>query len=195
MGKAEGCFRHWKELMVLPYNFNQSSFGRCPSVYASDEWKGVDSIYDACDGISEDSKCSSELALAVAELLRSLVVNKDARGSCYRFLTLIHHLCPDPIDQSLSESSRQIGCTRANLSKIGLSIRDKFRLIGRYHRSNQARISYRQTQLRCLKAGNHASQLRKRKKPITQVDTIDSVNEKPRSSQRHLPSPPAQATG
>ena len=181
--------------MVLPYNLNKGSFGRCPSTYASDEWRGVDSIYDACDGISEDSKCSSELAVAVAELLRSLVINRDAKGSCYRFLTLIHHLSPDLIDQSLSESSRQIGCTRANLSKIGLSIRDKFRLIGRYHKSNQARVSYRQTQLRCLKAGNHASQLRKRKKPITRVDTIDSVNERPRSSQRHLPSSPAQATG
>ncbi len=151
------------------------------------------------DGVHPDEFKPREVAVALAELIRKLVRPRDAHSSAVRFIALVHHLSPDIINQSLTRSAKQLEITRAGLSKTGINILDEFRIPSRYHKSLQARESYRLTQLRLFKLGRHASQVKKAKaRPVPAVDKNGKEyghKFKVRGSLHHKPLPSPKKAG
>jgi hypothetical protein len=162
---------------------------------ATDGGRSVEQMVDRIDGVDPEAGMPGEVAMAVAELLRKLVRPRDAHSSAVRFIALVHHLSPDIINQSLTKSARQLEITRAGLSKTGINILEEFRIPSRYHKSSQARESYRRAQIRLVKLGRHASNIRLKKKLKT-VLTVDKNGKgygtKTRGSQHHFPRQPAK---
>ena len=156
-------------------------------------------MIDRLDGVHPDEFKSREVAVALAELIRKLVRPRDAHSSAVRFIALVHHLSPDIISQSLTASAKQLGITRAGLSKTGINILEEFRIPSRYHKSSQARESYRLTQLRLFKLGRHASQVKKAKaRPVPAVDRNGKGyghKFKVRGSLHHKPLPSPKKAG
>jgi len=167
----------------------------------SDHGQGVEEMVDRLDGVHPDDSKPREVAVALAELIRKLVRPRDAHSSAVRFIALVHHLSPDIINQSLTRSAKQLEITRAGLSKTGINILDEFRIPSRYHKSSQARESYRLTQLRLFKLGRHASQVKKAKRKPQPVPAVDKNGKeyghkfKVRGSLHHKPLPPPKKAG
>lgn len=163
----------------------------------SDGGQGAERMFEELDGREPDAGKPREVAVAVAELLRKLVRPKDAHSSALRFVGLIHHLAPDIINQTLTASAKQLGITRAGMSKSALSILEEFRIPSRYHKSTLARQNYRKAQLRSFRLGRHASQVLKKRKGKS-VPAVDKNGKgyasKTRSPQHHLPRPPAKTS-
>lgn len=163
----------------------------------SDGGRGVERMVAELDGVDPDAGKPREVAVALAELLRRLARPKNAHTSALRFVGLLHHLAPDIISQSLTASAKQLGITRAGLSKAGLAILEEFRIPSRYHKSSTARESYRKAQIRAVSLGRHASQRRRKKQPPP-VPAVDKIGKgyapKTRSPQHHLPRPPAKTS-
>jgi hypothetical protein len=67
----------------------------------------------------------------------------------------------DPVNspyRNLSQIAREAGISRATLSKAVLDLRDSHGIRLRMGKSESARIAYRETQLRLVQLGRHASQ-------------------------------------
>jgi len=131
----------------------------------SDHGQGVDRMLDELDHVHPDAGKPPEVAVALAELLRKLIRPKDAHSTALRFVALAHHLAPDVIAQTLTASAKQMGITRAGLSKTGMNILAEYRIPSRYHKSTTARENYRRAQIRSFRLGRHASQVKGKKKP------------------------------
>jgi hypothetical protein len=168
---------------------------------ATDHGQGVEEMVDRLDGVHPDDSKPREVAVALAELIRKLTRPRDAHASALRFIALVHHLSPDIISQSLTASAKQLGITRAGLSKTGINILEEFRIPSRYHKSKQARESYRLTQLRLFKLGRHASQVKKAKVKPRPVPAVDRNGKeyghkfKVRGSLHHKPLPSPKKAG
>jgi len=172
------------------------SFDVGSSVFAGDGGQSVENMVNAIDQVSPDALKPSDLAVALAELVRRLIKPHNARATAQRFLALAHHLAPDCIAQSLTKSALQLKVTRASLSKVGIQVLEEFRIPAGYHKCHNARQTYRTAQLKAFKAGRHASQVkRKRKLSALAIDTNGSVygNSRARGPLDQLPSPPAEA--
>ena len=139
---------------------------RDAALYAHDSGAGVESIVTAIEGEDPELKRLTEsenrLALALMELVRKLVTPKDASQTAKRFIALALHLCPDVLQLSQLAAARQIGVTRASLSKHAIRLAEEFGLgHARWRKSEGARSKYRNAQLRAVAAGTHASFKRK----------------------------------
>jgi len=103
-----------------------------------------------------------KLAGALMELIRKLFIPRDAAQSAKRFVALAFHLCPDVVGLSQLAAAKQLGVTRASLSKHSIRLAAEFGLgHARWRKSEGARSKYRNAQLRAVAAGTHASFKRK----------------------------------
>lgn len=176
--------------MSKPYSLSAEDLAT--STLATDGGRSVEQMVDKIDRVDPEAGMPREVAMAVAELLRKLVRPLDAHSSALRFIGLIHHLAPDIINQTLTASAKQLGITRAGLSKSALSILEEFRIPSRYHKSTLARENYRKAQIRSFRLGRHASQVRKKRKGKS-VPAVDKNGKgyasKTRSPLHHKPRP------
>jgi hypothetical protein len=149
---------------MLP--LSDTFWDRDAALYAHDSGAGVESIVTAIEGEDPELKRLTEsenrLALALMELVRKLVTPKDASQTAKRFIALALHLCPDVLQLSQLAAARQIGVTRASLSKHAIRLAEEFSLgHARWRKSEGARSKYRDAQLRAMASGTHASFKRK----------------------------------
>ena len=137
---------------------------------------GEEAIITAIEGEDPEVKRLTEsqerLAGALMELIRKLVTPKDASQTAKRFIALTLHLCPDVLQLSQLAAARQIGVTRASLSKHAIRLAEEFGLgHARWRKSEGARSKYRDAQLRAMASGTHASFKRKGNKQRTRRRT------------------------
>jgi len=147
-------------------SLNETFWDRDAALYAHDSGAGVESIVTAIEGEDPDVKRLTEsqqrLAGALMELIRKLVTPKDAAQSAKRFIGLTLHLCPDVLQLSQLAAAKQLGVTRASLSKHSIKLAEEFGLgHARWRKSEGARMMYRRAQLEAMAAGTHASFKRK----------------------------------
>lgn len=151
---------------MLP--LSDTFWDRDAALYAHDGGAGEQAIITAIEGENPDVKKLSDkdqrLAGALLELIRKLVIPKDASQTSKRFVSLVIHLCPDVLQLSQLAAAKQIGVTRASLSKHAIRLAEEFGLgHARWRKSEGARSKYRNAQLRAVAAGRHASFKRKGK--------------------------------
>lgn len=137
---------------------------------------GEEAIITAIEGEDPEVKRLTEsqerLAGALMELIRKLVTPKDASQTAKRFIALTLHLCPDVLQLSQLAAARQIGVTRASLSKHAIRLAEEFGLgHARWRKSESARTRYRDAQLRAMASGTHASFKRKGNRQRTRRKT------------------------
>jgi hypothetical protein len=147
-------------------SLNETFWDRDAALYAHDSGAGVESIVTAIEGEDPDlqrlTESQQRLAEALMELIRKLVTPKDAAQSAKRFIGLTLHLCPDVLQLSQLAAAKQLGVTRASLSKHSIKLAEEFSLgHARWRKSEGARSKYRNAQLRAVAAGRHASFKRK----------------------------------
>jgi hypothetical protein len=157
-------------------SLNETFWDRDAALYAHDSGAGVQSIITAIEGEDPELKRLTEsqqrLAGALMELIRKLVTPKDAAQSAKRFIALALHLCPDVLQLSQLAAAKQIGVTRASLSKHAIRLAEEFGLgHARWRKSEGARSKYRNAQLRAVAAGTHASFKRKAGRKRTRQKT------------------------
>ena len=145
---------------------NETFWDRDAALYAHDGGAGVESIVTEIEGEDPDlqrlTESQQRLAEALMELIRKLVTPKDAAQSAKRFIGLTLHLCPDVLQLSQLAAAKQLGVTRASLSKHSIKLAEEFSLgYARWRKSEGARSKYRNAQLRAVAAGRHASFKRK----------------------------------
>jgi len=133
---------------------------------AHDRGAGEEAIITAIEGEDPDLQRLSDgeqtMAGALLELIRKLVVPKDASQTAKRFISLVIHLCPDVLQLSQLAAAKQLKVTRASLSKHSIKLAAEFGLgHARWRKSESARTRYRDAQLRAVAAGTHASFKRK----------------------------------
>ena len=151
---------------MLP--LSDTFWDRDAALYAHDSGAGVESIVTAIEGENPDVKKLSDkeqtMAGALLELIRKLVIPKDASQTSKRFVSLVIHLCPDVLQLSQLAAAKQLKVTRASLSKHSIRLADEFGLgHARWRKCEGARSKYRVAQLRAVAAGTHASFKRKGK--------------------------------
>jgi hypothetical protein len=151
---------------MLP--LSDTFWDRDAALYAHDSGAGVESIVTAIEGedpaVKRLTDSEHRLAGALMELIRKLVTPKDASQTAKRFIALTLHLCPDVLQLSQLAAARQIGVTRASLSKHAIRLAEEFGLgHARWRKSEGARSKYRNAQLKAMAAGTHASFKRKGK--------------------------------
>ena len=149
---------------MLP--LNETFWDRDAALYAHDGGAGEEAIITAIEGDDPDVERLSEkdqrLGGALLELIRKLVIPKDASQTAKRFISLVIHLCPDVLQLSQLGAAKQIGVTRASLSKHSIKLAGEFNLgHARWRKSEGARSKYRNAQLKAVQAGTHASFKRK----------------------------------
>ncbi len=167
---------------------------------AHDRGAGVEEILTSIEGedpaLQRLTEREQTMAGALLELIRKLVIPKDASQTSKRFISLVIHLCPDILQLSQLAAAKQIGVTRASLSKHSIKLAEEFSLgHARWRKSEGARLRYRSAQLEAMAAGTHASFKRKgkpqkRRKALSAVDTIGTHNEtNTRATHTHKPRP------
>ena len=149
---------------MLP--LSDTFWDRDAALYAHDGGAGVESIVTQIEGedpaVKRLTDSEHRLAGALMELIRKLVTPKDASQTAKRFIALTLHLCPDVLQLSQLAAARQIGVTRASLSKHAIRLAEEFSLgHARWRKSEGARSKYRDAQLRAMASGTHASFKRK----------------------------------
>ena len=158
------------------FPLNETFWDRDAALYAHDSGAGVESIVTQIEGedpaVKRLTESQQRLAGALMELIRKLVTPKDAAQSAKRFIALALHLCPDVLQLSQLAAARQIGVTRASLSKHAIRLAEEFGLgHARWRKSEGARSKYRNAQLRAVAAGTHASFKRKAGRKRTRQKT------------------------
>ena len=148
------------------FSLSDTFWDRDAALYAHDSGAGVESIVTAIEGedpaVKRLTESQQRLAGALMELIRKLVTPKDASQTAKRFIALTLHLCPDVLQLSQLAAARQIGVTRASLSKHAIRLAEEFGLgHARWRKSEGARSKYRDAQLRAMASGTHASFKRK----------------------------------
>ena len=128
----------------------------------TDDGAAAVGMYAALDGVTPDDSKPPELATMFLELIRKIVAPGRAKTTALRFVSLVLQLMPDALDLSQLQAAKQIGCTRAGLSKTGITLAEKLGLgHARWRKSEGARSQYRLGQLRAVAKGTHASFKRK----------------------------------
>jgi len=133
---------------------------------AHDRGAGVEEILTSIEGedpaLQRLTEREQTMAGALLELIRKLVIPKDASQTSKRFVSLVIHLCPDVLRLSQLAAAKQLKVTRASLSKHSIKLAAEFGLgHARWRKSESARTRYRDAQLRAVAAGTHASFKRK----------------------------------
>ena len=123
----------------------------------SDQGAGEEAIVRACDGDDLHPK-GETLAHALGEFLRRIISPGDALRTSRRFVVFASIFSPELLNQSFRSMAPKLGCTRAALSKIGITIRKEFHLTSRGAKPAGAINRYRLAQLAAVAAGRHASQ-------------------------------------
>jgi hypothetical protein len=157
-------------------SLNETFWDRDAALYAHDSGAGVQSIITAIEGEDPDVKRLTEsqqrLAGALMELIRKLFIPRDAAQSAKRFIALAFHLCPDVVGLSQLAAAKQLGVTRASLSKHSIKLAAEFGLgHARWRKTEGSRSKYRDAQLRAVVAGTHASFKRKAGRKRTRQKT------------------------
>lgn len=136
---------------------------------AGDEGREVERMVCELDGESPDQGKPSLLGIALLELLRKLVKPGNARATAQRFVGLCLVLCPDVLGLSQRAAARQLGLTRASLSKTTIQLAEAWKLgHSRWRKTEGSRLKYSRSQRLAYLRGTHASQVKKkakRKKP------------------------------
>lgn len=126
---------------------------------------GAAGMYAALDGVTIDDSKPPEQATMFLELLRKIVTPGRAKTTALRFVSLVLQLMPDALNLSQLQAAKQIGCTRAGLSKTGIVLAEQLGLgHARWRKTEGARSKYRDAQHRAVAAGTHASFKRKTNK-------------------------------
>lgn len=125
--------------------------------------RAVDFDFDALESeIAENLIPIAQAASALIVILHWLAQSKDFRFSGAKVAALAALLDPVNSDyRNLSQIARAAGISRATLSKAILNLRDSNGIRFRMGKSDGARLTYRETQLRLFAAGRHASQVKK----------------------------------
>jgi len=133
---------------------------------ATDRGAGEQAIITEIEG--EDPSISRmvdddlRLAAALLELVRKLVVPKQALMSAQRFLGLVLHLAPDVLGLSQNAAAKQLKISRAGLSKHSNLIAASWNLgHARWRKRSHMSETYRQAQLKAVREKTHASFRRK----------------------------------
>jgi len=152
-------------------------------------------MYAALDGATLDDSKPPELATMFLELVRKIVAPGRAKTTALRFVSLVLHLMPDSLDLSQLQAAKQLGCTRAGLSKTGIVLAERLGLgHARWRKMEGSRNKYSEAQLRAHRRGTHVSQiLKKRKLALAAIDTVARANETKRIRAAH-PNKPRKAT-
>ena len=158
------------------FSLSDTFWDRDAALYAHDSGAGVESIVTQIEGedpaVKRLTDSEHRLAGALMELIRKLVTPKDASQTAKRFIALTLHLCPDVLQLSQLAAARQIGVTRASLSKHAIRLAEEFALgHARWRKTEGARSMYRIAQLKAVQAGTHASFKRKGNKQRTRRRT------------------------
>ena len=133
---------------------------------ATDRGAGEEAIITSIEGedpsigrmIDDDLR----LAAALLELVRKLVVPKQALMSAQRFLGLVLHLAPDVLGLSQNAAAKQLKISRAGLSKHSNLIASSWNLgHARWRKRSHMSETYRRAQLRAVAKGSHAAFKRK----------------------------------
>ena len=123
----------------------------------SDKGAGEEAIVAACDGDDLHPK-GEPLAHALGEFLRRIIAPGDCLRTSRRFVVFASIFSPELLNQSFRSMAPKMGCTRAALSKIGITIRKEFNLTSRGAKPARAINLYRLAQLAAVAGGRHASQ-------------------------------------
>ena len=140
----------------------------------TDGGAGVERIISEIDGDDTSAEAASlaATAQAVAEVFKRCIVPTRPRLTATRLLLLAMHLSPDLLKSNQSDCARDMGVTRAHISKVSISIGEEFQVLrcARWHKRSTVREKYRVAQHRAVRLGHHASDLRpKRNKKQTRV--------------------------
>lgn len=146
-------------------------------------------MYAALDGASPDDSKAPELAVMFLELIRRIVKPGNARYTANRFISLVLQLIPDALDMSQLAAAKQLGVSRAGLSKTGIVLTEELNLgHARWRKLEGTRGRYAEAQRRAFRQGRHASHvLKKRKLALAAIDTTARRNEKQRKTRTAHP--------
>ncbi|NDB95466.1 MAG: hypothetical protein EBZ78_04835 [Verrucomicrobia bacterium] len=131
----------------------------------SDNGAGVDRIVRHIDGDDLHPDDRETAAHALGEFLRRIIAPGDAAKTGRRFCVFASIFSPELLGVSFMKMSAELGVTRAALSKVGIQLREEFRLPSRGAKPERTREIYRQAQLRSVAAGRHSSQKRRDLRP------------------------------
>jgi hypothetical protein len=124
----------------------------------TDDGAAAVGMYAALDGVTPDDSKPPELATMFLELIRKIVAPGRAKTTALRFISLVLQLMPDALNMSQLQAAKQIGCTRAGLSKTGIVLAEQLGLgHARWRKTEGARSKYRDGQLRAVAKRTHAS--------------------------------------
>ena len=155
----------------------------------TDDGAGAAGMYRVLDGFTPDDAKPPEVATMFLELIRKIVAPGRAKTTALRFVSLVLHLLPDALDLSQLQAAKQLGCTRAGLSKTGIVLAERLGLgHARWRKTEGSRSKYSAAQLRAYRQGTHVSHvLKKRKLALAAIDMTARSNESKRirTSQPH----------
>jgi hypothetical protein len=133
----------------------------------TDGGAGVERIISEIDGDDTTAEAArlAATAQAVAEVFKRCIVPTRPRLTATRLLLLAMHLSPDLLKSNQSDCARDMGVTRAHISKVSISIGEEFQVLrcARWHKRSTVREKYRVAQHRAVRLGHHASDLRPKK--------------------------------
>ena len=137
--------------------------------FAHDRGAGVEAIITEIEGEDPAARTMSdadrELASAVLEFFRKVIRPGNAGLTARRFVALCLQLAPDVLGLSQNAASKQLGCTRAAMSKVGIKLAEEMALgHARWRKSEGSRHKYREAQLSAVERGTHARFKRLEKK-------------------------------
>ena len=133
----------------------------------SDHGAGEEAIIRACDGDDLSIPTGETAAHALGEFLRRIVVPGQVVQTSRRFAVFASIFAPEILGLSFRAMARDLGCTRACLSKHGIQLRKVFHLTSRGAKPARAINNYRLAQLRAVAEGRHASQRIRARNAVT----------------------------
>lgn len=131
----------------------------------TDKGAGVEAITRSIDGDDLTANDQEATAHALGEFLRRVIAPGDPLRTARRFAVFASIFSPELLGISFSKMAAQLGVTRAALSKMGMAIRQEFRLTSRGAKSAGACLKYRDAQNRAVARGTHASLSRRDLRP------------------------------
>jgi hypothetical protein len=128
----------------------------------------LESIYHNCDNesVAHTMVSMSDAAACFSLILEWILKTGSLQLAGARAAALACYL--DPVNNNrfgstLSQIAEQASCTRAALSKALLDFRDSAGIHLSMGKLSGSRQKYRDTQIKCLEAGRHSSQVRRKK--------------------------------
>jgi len=147
--------------LTISGNLSKYSQTQLEEIALTDRGAGAEQITADIDGDDPEAHKPVELAMALVELVRRLVKPRNARQTAQRFIGLVMHVTPDLLGLSQREAAKQLGLTRASLSKTSIRLAEELNLgHARWRKQEHSRIKYRSAQIRARLYGRHSSQVR-----------------------------------